>query len=128
MLLYAWNKFWDSTYRGDVFVLSSFGVSIFLNVLMWVLLYWQIRPLAFTAQFGQIPLHYNLFLGIDALGPWYMVFLLPIFGAFIVVLNNILGYYFYIKERVLSYSFVVVQLLVQLILFASAVFIIIFNT
>ena len=127
MLLYSVTKFLDSTYRGDKVVLTTFFVSLALNIAMWVLLYLKLSPFSFLTESGQIPLHYNIYFGIDSIGMWYKVFVIPLLGLFIILFNNVLAYTLYIKERLVSYTLVITQAVIHLVLLAAAIFIVLLN-
>ena len=101
---------------------------LFVNLAIWVVLYIKIKPLSFISEFGQIPLHYNIYFGIDKIGPWYNVFALPLIGLIVIIFNNILGYTFYLKEKLISHFLVGSQFIVQIILAFGAFLIILLNT
>lgn len=42
-----------------------------------------------------VPLHYNIYFGVDYVGKWYWVYFLPGFGTVAFILNAVLAY----KER-----------------------------
>ncbi|MBN1325716.1 hypothetical protein JW977_01910, partial [Candidatus Falkowbacteria bacterium] len=90
-------------------------------------LYFKLHPFSYTTEAGQIYLHYNLYFGIDNIGYWYEALVIPLLGLFIIIFNNGLAYYFYIQDKVLSYSLVFFQTLLQIILFSSAIFVILLN-
>lgn len=86
-----------------------------LNLGLWVFLSWKLRQLPAT-----IPLHYNIYFGIDLIGPWYQLFVLPGLGFFTLLLNTILARVFS-QEPMLSAFLLWTALLTQLIFFAAAV-------
>ncbi len=74
-----------------------------------------------------IPLHYNIYFGIDQFGPWYRVFTLPALGLALFLLNLVFeGIYFH-QEHVLAKFFAVMTVATELILFVSVVFIVLLN-
>ena len=94
-------------------------LACFLNLLLWLFLIIRIQPSA-----AWIPLHYNVNFGIDFLGPWLYIFLFPLAGFALIVLDLILGLSFQVKEvlltRLLVWSAVIVQLFIILSLFFLA--------
>ena len=81
-----------------------------------------------TAEGGQyIPLHYNIFFGVDKFGPWYMIFQLPLFGLLVIAINSFFSVRFFGREKALSIFLVVMALLVQLMLLAAMYFVTLLN-
>jgi hypothetical protein len=74
-----------------------------------------------------IPLHYNIFFGVDRFGPWEEIFIIPIVGACLLVVNLIFGGLFFAHERILASFFVVATFLAEMILFVSMIFVILLN-
>lgn len=80
------------------------------------------------AEGGQyIPLHYNVFFGVDKFGPWYLILQLPFLGFLSIVLNNFLAVRFFEKERALSMFLALTGLLIQFLLLAAVYFVILLN-
>jgi len=98
------------------------GVLMLMTVALPV---WRILPMA--AQKPFIPLHYNVYMGIDAFGPWYGVFVLPALGAALFLVNLGFQAIFFKRERVLSVFFAVATLLTEIILFVATVLIVLLN-
>jgi hypothetical protein len=99
--------------------------SVALVALTAALPAWRILPLSGEKPF--IPLHYNVYVGVDAFGPWYDVFLLPALGALLLAVNMAFQAVLYERERVLSAFFVVATLLAELVLLVSMVLIVLLN-
>jgi len=86
---------------------------------------WRIVPLAEASPF--IPLHYNIYLGIDRFGPWYSIFLLPALGATLLVVNVIFEAVFFRREHVLSKFFAYATVFSETVLFVAMVLIVLLN-
>ena len=127
MILYSLAQFWQSTYRHDRFVQVSSIISLVANLVMWVLFFWKIRPFSYLTQFGAIPLHYNVYFGIDTFGQWYSVAVLPSIGLAVLLVNNALAYALFYKKKILSYFLLITQSLVNLILLIALFFIVLLN-
>ena len=127
MLLTAFANLWHSNYRLNKVILVNFIVSLVLNLVSWIFLAIKIAPLRYLSVSGTIPLHYNLYFGVDVFGQWYHVFALPLFGLCIIIFNNLLGYVMYEHEKLLSYFLVYIQTITHLILVAASIFIILLN-
>lgn len=80
------------------------------------------------AEGGQyIPLHYNVFFGVDKFGPWYLIFQLPLLGFLSIVLNNFLAIRLFEREKALSMFLTLTGLLIQFLLLAAVYFVILLN-
>ncbi|EKE15854.1 MAG: hypothetical protein ACD_11C00103G0056 [uncultured bacterium] len=74
-------------------------VLLLLNFTCWGLLLFFIRPVDFP-----LILHYNVYFGVDIIGDWRQIYLLPAIVTLIFIINTILGYFFYKqKERAVTY-------------------------
>ncbi|MFH1711990.1 MAG: hypothetical protein ABH846_02010 [Patescibacteria group bacterium] len=74
-----------------------------------------------------IPLHYNVHFGIDMFGAWWQIFLFPIIGLAIYIINLILALFMWRKEKVLSHFFAVVSVVTSFITLISTVLIVLLN-
>ena len=74
-----------------------------------------------------MPLHYNIYFGIDLLGPWYQIFLLPILGLIFLLINFLFGMAVYRRELILSYFLAGTSSFVQIIFVLAATFITLIN-
>ncbi|MBD3359818.1 MAG: hypothetical protein GF365_03900 [Candidatus Buchananbacteria bacterium] len=127
MLFYNISKFLDNPYREDLVVKISFILSLIINIMIWLALYFKLYPFSYLTEYGQIYLHYNIYFGIDSIGPWYIPFVIPALGLFIILFNNILAYIFYLTEKIISYVLIISQTVLQTVLLAAAVFVILLN-
>lgn len=127
MWLYSISKFFEHPYREDIWVKINLLISVLINVTLWGALYFKLHNFSYVSESGQVALHYNIYFGIDSIGPWYKVFILPILGAFIIIFNNIVGYIFYLQEKLLSYLLIFSQTILQVILFVAGIFVILLN-
>ncbi|MEK7580180.1 MAG: hypothetical protein AAB465_00995 [Patescibacteria group bacterium] len=71
---------------------------------------------------NEVPLHYNFIFGIDSVGNWKKLFLLPLIGLIILVFNNLLANFFYRSGRkflfiLLISSSALIQLILSLAIF-----------
>lgn len=74
-------------------------VSLGMNLLIWLWLFWNIRP-----QEDPIFLHYSVLSGVDLTGPWYHIFALPTVGLVIIVLNAALGWFFFESDKYMNHA------------------------
>ena len=100
-------------------------ISFIFLLSSWLLPFWRIAPLGQERQF--IPLHYNIYFGIDRFGPWEHIFLLPAIGLLLFIVNLIFQSVFLRTEHILSYFFAFSTVLAEIILFAAVVAIVLLN-
>lgn len=97
--------------------------SLVANVTNWMGLWILVRPID-----GNIILHYNVYFGVDMMGNWKLVFIMPSVGLLLFLINFFLALYFYHqKERIASYILLLASLMIQLSLLVASVSIIIIN-
>lgn len=100
-------------------------MSVFLFVLTLALPIWRIVPIA--SEQNYIPLHYNIYFGVDKFGPWYSIFVLPILGFVFIVINIALQTHFALREKLLTRIFAASTVFLEMILFVAMVLIILLN-
>lgn len=94
-------------------------LSFTLNLIIWIYLLLERIP-------GGMPmiLHYNLFVGVDVVGEYDRLFLLPAVGLLLFATNTILGHYFYRIERLATYLLALNTLIIQVFLLLASYLII----
>lgn len=98
------------------FSVIVFLVSLTLNLVLWLLLYFYVKPSDFP-----MPLHYSIYFGIDVIDFWYKAFVIPLIGIILMVLNIFLGFMFYRREKFIAYFLSVNNLLLQMVLLVAGV-------
>jgi len=122
------DNFKTSPARKNKVILISTIIAIAINIAIWLLLILKFRPIALAnPEKTTLPLHYNIYWGIDLFGQWYQSFLLPTLGLVIIIINFILAIYYYSKKILASYFFVIAAALVQAFLLISTILIILIN-
>lgn len=106
----------------DRVIQAVFVLSFILNGVLWVWLLSEIPRPSYP-----IPLHVNVYFGVDYIDSWYKVFFLPAFGLWAIATNFVITYLLYLKERLLSYFCTVTTLLVHVLLLVAAYRIILLN-
>jgi len=96
--------------------------SLILNIGLFLFFLFFIRQ-------NNIPivLHYNVNWGVDYLGEVKNIFILPVAGLFILLLNGFLAINLWGKNKILSYFFTAITLLVQFFLVISGIALYIIN-
>ncbi|MEA1937321.1 MAG: hypothetical protein U9N04_04395 [Patescibacteria group bacterium] len=103
-------------------IMSIFFSSCLVNIFLWIFLFKNQRN-------SELPiiLHYNLFFGVDYLGSYNEIYLLPAVGATIIILNTILGCLLYERGKLASYFLVFNIFIVQLFLLLAGYLIVEIN-
>ncbi|MFH1253157.1 MAG: hypothetical protein V1664_02390 [Candidatus Uhrbacteria bacterium] len=104
----------------------SLLISLVILFLMVVIPFWRLQPIGQEAS-KFIPLHYNIFFGVDKFGPWYLIFQLPFFGLIFLLVNYFLALKFFAQEKVLFLFFPLTTLILEVILLIAMVFTILLN-
>ena len=106
----------------DRLIFVSQVLAVILNIILW---------LAVGGKFGwsaeKIPLHFNVVYGIDLLGSARQVYIIPLTGAVLFVVNTALAALLYSREKIFSYFLSFTSLLIQVILLVAVVGIIVLN-
>lgn len=111
--------------RGSALFRWSALASAVLVALTLALPAWKVAPLRESAPF--IPLHYNIYIGIDRFGPWYYAFIPGALGLTLLVVNTVFQAVFYRRERVLSSFFAAATVFAEAMLFVSIVLTVLLN-
>ena len=101
------------------------ALSVFFLVATTALPIWRILPLAAESPF--IALHYNIYLGIDRLGPISHIFFLPALGLLFLVVNLSIQAWGYRTQKTLSLFFAASNPFLQFILLGAMSLIVLIN-
>ena len=99
---------WTRNFLRDKFIVSIVATTLFFNAVNWVIVAWNVRW-----QFSVLPLHYNIYFGIDWFGPAIYLYLYPGLAFIILLLNLILAWIFFGRRHFIGYLLVAVALLVN---------------
>jgi len=111
----------NSFYRDKIVRINTF-FCFFLNIVLWLGLLWQSRSFM-----ESMPLHYNIYFGVDLYGPWYQILLMPSIGLAVILINFTIGSFLYGRDKMLSYFLAGTASFIQFILFLAAFAIIYVN-
>jgi hypothetical protein len=114
---FFWHGYWT-----DPIIFFSLFLAILVNVGIWVALRFVVQA---TDQ--PIILHYNIYFGVDSIGDWRNVFIMPAVALLIFLVNLVLSRFFYYKERLVSHLFAGMGLLVQILMVVGVISILIIN-
>jgi hypothetical protein len=118
MKLIISGPYWHNKVISKVLLLD-----IILNISNWLYLFSKRTEGGFP-----IILHYNLFFGVDLVGDYNRLFLIPLIGLVIFILNSLFGNFFYKIERLASYLLTLNVLIIQIFLLLSSFLIIKVNS
>ena len=108
-------------FLSDRLIQINLLLSLILVVASFVLIFLKIKPTNTT-----IPLHYNIYFGIDYMDVWYKAYGLPVFGALIYIINSVLALMVY-REKLLSYFFVFGNTFAEIIVIVATIFVVLLN-
>ncbi|MCK5466547.1 hypothetical protein KAI56_03585 [Candidatus Parcubacteria bacterium] len=110
-------------YWKDKQIMAVLFSSVLLNVFIWVFLLQNQKENTYP-----IILHYNLFFGVDYLGDYEKIYLIPLSGLIIIIINLILGHLLYLKEKLAAYFLVFIIFIIQIFLLINSYLIIKINS
>ena len=93
--------------------------SILLNIIIWLYIYWEIQPAT-----AYIPLHYNIYSGVDEVGAWQKIFVIPALGAAFIIINYVLIYLVLSSKKILTYYLSTASFLIQITFLVAVYFIV----
>lgn len=99
------------------------GLAVATNAVVWVLLLTQI-----PRGSDQIFLHYTIFFGVDDIGPWRNLLIIPAGGLFILLANGIFGWTMFQRDKYLAHALNAAAFMTQLIVLAASLLIVTLNT
>lgn len=118
------KNFFGQVFR-DRFFQMVFSLALGINLIIWILLYFKFFPLRSLGDL--VPLHYNVYFGIDLVGKWYKIFIIPLAGFIIFLINLILYCTLYLKEKMIKYFLGIAGLFSQIVLLIASFTIILIN-
>ncbi|EKD49344.1 MAG: hypothetical protein ACD_63C00176G0002 [uncultured bacterium] len=102
----------------DKLLINLLGIDVVLNIVFWIFLGIKVSP-----SEELISLHYNVIFGIDVVGEWYKIFVLPGIGLAVIAANFFLAYLIARRELLASYLLGFVALVVQIVLLVGGLLI-----
>lgn len=112
-----------SFYFKDKIIKQNLIIGLILNLLLWLLVYFRL-----PIQVEPIILRYNIYVGINLIGPWYQAYFLPLAGLVVFLLNFFIGRSVFKKDFLLARILSLVATICQIILLFTAVLLAIVNS
>ena len=106
------TKVWS--FLKNPFLASTSALAIVINAGLWWYLF---RTVAFGGE--TTPLHYNIYFGIDLVGPEWYLYALPVAGLLVILVNAALSVILWNREQVVVYFLTIGSLLVQAYFFLT---------
>jgi hypothetical protein len=115
-------------HKSKLIIIPS-AIALALNLFIWAVIYFKFRPLVYHLPVDQsfIPLHYNIYMGVDSFGVWQKIFILPTLGFFTLIINTLLAVIIYHRKEIISYFLSFTSLVIQVFLFIATILIILIN-
>ncbi|MFA6410360.1 MAG: hypothetical protein WCW26_02175 [Candidatus Buchananbacteria bacterium] len=117
-----YNPILFDSYWRDRIIKTNLIFSIVANFILWLGLIWQFKNFS-----ESVPLHYNIYYGIDLIGPWYQILVMPGLGLLFILINLLASAIIYRKEKMIGYFLVGACSLCQLIFVLASIFITFIN-
>ncbi len=110
----------------EMFKLPYFRWVSLISILSWLvtIVLPSVRVLPLIYGKTAVPLHYNIHIGVDTVGPWWQIYFVPAVGLLIILINLVLARYTWTRENVLAYVAAAATLLLQLVLMTAMMFIV----
>jgi hypothetical protein len=103
----------------DRLIFINFVLALTTNLFFWIFLFLK------SSQLEEIiPLHYNVYFGIDMIGSRHELLKMPALGLLILLINLVLAFRIYKHERVSAYFLLFANSLVQIFLLIAGFLII----
>lgn len=109
-------------YLKDRWILLPLVVIAATQAFAWWYVISKIRP---TGE--QLFLHYNIIFGVDLVGEWWKLWLLPLGGLVLWLVNFLLSYFFYNHNRFLARFLAVTTALFEVLLVVAILLIVSLN-
>lgn len=98
------------TFYGNTIVRFSLLITAVLQSIGFGILLFFVR-----SQQSIVIVHYNVYFGIDLIGDWGQIFIVPFIALIFTIVNTLLAQWFYgQKERIASYVLLLASLLVSM--------------
>ncbi|MCK4745261.1 hypothetical protein KAS41_04325 [Candidatus Parcubacteria bacterium] len=107
----------------DKIMSFCFFASLLLNLIIWIYCFLNI-----SMGDALIYLHYNIYFGVDFIGAWHKIFIIPIFGLIILLINYYISIQIYLKNKFVSYILAGSALFAQFILLFASIAIVWINS
>lgn len=88
-----------------------FGLGLILNIFAWVWV-WMNAP----HDVQDVFLHYNILFGVDLIGPVWRMYMVPLSGLIILLVNTIAGWLLFKKDQFIAMLLVFIAAFIHIFL------------
>jgi len=113
------RRFFSSLFFGNKFFILNLVFCLILNLLNWLIAY-----IKYSLVSGHIALHYNIYFGVDYFGSPFSIFIMPLAGLIILLINFILAYFVIARTKLLSYLLIGISSFYQVLLFIATILVV----
>ncbi|MFA6427466.1 MAG: hypothetical protein WCW16_03405 [Candidatus Magasanikbacteria bacterium] len=99
-----------------ILVLTILGV--LFNLASWV---WLLLEVPHSTE--QVFLHYNILFGVDKIGSWGKIFLVPLIGLIILLANIFFGWLSYAYDKFMSQVLLTASVIAQIFILIASILI-----
>jgi len=98
------------------------GISLLMNISMWAYMFIVFPP---TSEI--VFLHYNILFGVDLVGSWWRLLLMPILGLVIILINSLLSWLSYQYDKLITMILLWATVIMHILLILATYHIIFLN-
>lgn len=99
------------SHKGSIFVALT---AVLLNIGIWFFMFFKRQPDDYP-----LPLHYDVYGGVDTIDVWSKLYYLPILGIVIILINYAISALIADKDVMIAYFLNIASVLIQVILFVA---------
>ena len=110
----------------EMWKLRYFKVAVAASILLWLgtTILPSVKVLPSIYGKTATPLHYNIHIGVDTVGPWWQIYLVPLIGLLVMLINLLLARYMWTRDPMLSHVAAAATVFLQIVLFVAMIFIV----
>ncbi len=126
MRVYFFEKF--KFFIGGDFFKNPIVFFLLLAVIVLNLASFIILAVFVEKSSSPVILHYNVYFGVDLIGDWWQIYIMPGMGLFFAMINLFLALHFYgQKERIASYCLMLASFIIESGILISSILIALIN-
>lgn len=111
----------QSSFLKNSFNQINLILSLVLNLALFLFLLIKVD------RSSSIALHYNIYYGIDSTGEWQKIFIIPLSGLIILILNWFLGFFLFQREKLACYLILIWTSFLEFLFLISGICLILIN-
>ncbi len=109
--------------RGETRI--TLGLALLFLIPIWAIPFWLLRDVVAPGEL--LPLHYNVYLGVDYAGPWYASLFFPGFATVVLILNTVIAARLRKESKLLANTLTVSALFVSMFTLLALFFVLVLN-